>query len=740
MKNGVVHFFAMVALLLFSQNAQAYFWDNTPSGHQLCYNFLYNNYGQIEGVCVIPPDSMWYSYDISGHLIIPSTVTHNSITYPVVAIDYSCFRGDTGLTALTIPSTVTTIYGGAFYNCTNLTNINVNCTTPPTITSYTFENVPNNVTVTVPCGSATLYSNTDYWNSFINIHEDCGTTNVSDTISIYNSNGLLFYYKLYGSSATLIGNVSYRNYPHCSLLQIPSQITNPMTGNNYTVTAIADHAFENCTWIDSMVTFPNTLTRIGAYAFNGTNLHYIILPTSLVSIGDYAFSGLKLYHRWPLIWNENDNYQLDSIGERAFYMCQAFNCQTCPEGSEYLFIPQNVSYVGQYAFAYFQGLDSVLIGSRSGYGQLSTICAGMFEGCKDLWQVRIPNHIRSIESCAFQNCRMLNNIGWAEFSGFDLRLPDSLQTVGHQAFWGCNNLGKLYLIGVGNPPQYPYSWPYYNAELVVPCGTSAIYRSQYGENQKITEDCEYTISVFPSNDSLGTVMGNGTYHGGTTAILTAIPVVGRTFVGWSDSIIVNPRPVYISDSVLNMNLVAVFGYGELSSAIEYLFDTIITHDTINIDHWVHDTSYIDRWHYDTIVVYDSVTVEHWYFDTILVDRWFHDTLYLPVYYYDTIFQIAHDTIYLPQYIHDTIYIHDTVYITEEGIDGVDALNAKLYSRQGQIVVEGADGNNVTLYDVSGRVLATKHDEYTPLRFDVPASGTYMIKIGLYPARKVVVIR
>jgi hypothetical protein len=38
------------------------------------------------------------------------------------------------------------------------------------------------------------------------------------------------------------------------------------------------------------------------------------------------------------------------------------------------------------------------------------------------------------------------------------------------------------------------------------------------------------------------------------------------------------------------------------------------------------------------------------------------------------------------------------------------------------------------------VLATKQDDYAPLHFDVPASGTYMIKIGLYPARKVVVIR
>ena len=97
-----------------------------------------------------------------------------------------------------------------------------------------------------------------------------------------------------------------------------------------------------------------------------------------------------------------------------------------------------------------------------------------------------------------------------------------------------------------------------------------------------------------------------------------------------------------------------------------------------------------------------------------------------------------DTVYI--YIHDTVYIHDTIYINGEGIDGADAMNAKVYTSHGQVVVEGAEGNMVTLYDMTGRVLATKQDDFTPLRFDAPVSGTYMIKIGAYPARKVVVIR
>ena len=97
-----------------------------------------------------------------------------------------------------------------------------------------------------------------------------------------------------------------------------------------------------------------------------------------------------------------------------------------------------------------------------------------------------------------------------------------------------------------------------------------------------------------------------------------------------------------------------------------------------------------------------------------------------------------DTVYI--YVHDTVYIHDTIYITSEGIGDVEAISAKIYQRDGQIVVEGANGNTVVFYDVNGRMLATKRDEYAPLRFDAPVSGTYMIKIGNHPARKVVVVR
>ena len=75
-----------------------------------------------------------------------------------------------------------------------------------------------------------------------------------------------------------------------------------------------------------------------------------------------------------------------------------------------------------------------------------------------------------------------------------------------------------------------------------------------------------------------------------------------------------------------------------------------------------------------------------------------------------------------------------------GIGDVDGSNAKAYSVDGRIVVSGADENTVTLYDAAGRQLAVRRNEGAPLLFDVPASGTYLVKVGPAPARRIVVVK
>ncbi|MBR1550176.1 MAG: leucine-rich repeat domain-containing protein [Bacteroidales bacterium] len=74
------------------------------------------------------------------------------------------------------------------------------------------------------------------------------------------------------------------------------------------------------------------------------------------------------------------------------------------------------------------------------------------------------------------------------------------------------------------------------------------------------------------------------------------------------------------------------------------------------------------------------------------------------------------------------------------LDPVVVTNVEVSVENGQVVVRESAGLEVNLFDVNGRLLATQSDATQPVRFDVPASGSYMVRVGNIVTRKVVVIR
>lgn len=257
------------------------------------------------------------------------------------------------------------------------------------------------------------------------------------------------------------------------------------------------------------------------------------------------------------------------------------------------------------------------------------------------------------------------------------------------------------------------------------------YYSRWSYFSNFIESEGFSINAVSADETMGqvNVLQEPTCQTPTASVYAAA-FNGYRFDHWNDGVIDNPRTLLLnSDTVL----VAYFAFET--------FDTI----------FIHDTTYINV--HDTTIVRDTLTLV----DTIMVTNTEIDTIYLPQYIHDTTQVYIHDTIYLPQYIydttvvfntdtlwlHDTVFVYDTIYIHDTivvGVDEVDAINAKVYINNGQIVVEGAEGNTVGLYDAVGRLLATRQDDYSALRFEVPATGTYLIKVGHHPARRVVVVR
>ena len=77
----------------------------------------------------------------------------------------------------------------------------------------------------------------------------------------------------------------------------------------------------------------------------------------------------------------------------------------------------------------------------------------------------------------------------------------------------------------------------------------------------------------------------------------------------------------------------------------------------------------------------------------------------------------------------TFHVH---FLGTQGIEDVseNMEDVRLYSRNGQIIVEGAEGEPVSIFDINGKCVRNS---------DLP-SGVYIVKIGNRQARKVVVIR
>ena len=77
-------------------------------------------------------------------------------------------------------------------------------------------------------------------------------------------------------------------------------------------------------------------------------------------------------------------------------------------------------------------------------------------------------------------------------------------------------------------------------------------------------------------------------------------------------------------------------------------------------------------------------------------------------------------------------------------EGIEEWNAesgvwKVYVKEGNVVVESRIGEKVHLYDVAGRELHSIISMGNNT-FEVPASGTYLVRVGNQPVRRVVVLK
>ena len=244
----------------------------------------------------------------SGDIVVPEKVEGNDeVEYVVTSFEENCFYDCSGLTSITIPSSVTSLGDNCFSGCSGLTSITI----PSSVTSLSegcFSYCSGLTSITIPSSVTSL--------SDFCFHGCSGLTSI--TIP---------------SSVTSLGDYCFYNCSGLTSITIPSSVS-----------SLGDGCFYNCCVLTSFI-IPSSVTSLGNHCFFGCRgLTSITIPSSVTSLGDACFSGCR--GLTSIIIPSS----VTSLREQCFWGCSGLTSVT---------IPSSVTSMGDRCFRGCSGLETV---------------------------------------------------------------------------------------------------------------------------------------------------------------------------------------------------------------------------------------------------------------------------------------------------------------------------------------------------------------------------------------------
>ena len=190
-----------------------------------------------------------------------------------------------------------------------------------------------------------------------------------------------------------------------------------------------ESVFNGCSSLTKVV-FSGSPESIEPNAFWGTALTEMYIPASVREIGGGAFAQCR-----SLVHVKAEN--VETVGDYAFEGCRSLRDAALGE---------KVKLYGRNCFI-FCALDSFKVSPLA-----SEIPIYMFADCSNLTEIRLPESIKTIGDAAFRNCINLQSVS----------MYDSVTTIGNEAFYDCSKLTDMTvstgILNVGSDAFFRNPW------------------------------------------------------------------------------------------------------------------------------------------------------------------------------------------------------------------------------------------------------------------------------------------